>query len=101
MTVCLMNSSSILLRAKYRSTCTDLNAILYFSTTLIYVNHFWFYNNLLMNRCGDAEENPEPKPSSNQILFICHWNLNSIFAHNYIEFSLLRALSSTHKFDVN
>ena len=30
----------------------------------------------------------------------CHWNLNSISAHNYIKVSLLRAHISTHKFDV-
>ena len=53
-----------------------------------------------MKRCGDVEENPGPKPSSNQIFSICHWNLNSISAHKYIKLSLLRAYFSTHKFDV-
>ena len=68
LTVCLMSSSSILLRAKFRISCSDLNTILYFSLTLIYVNHFWLYNNF-MKRCGDVEENPGPKPSSNQSFF--------------------------------
>ena len=53
-----------------------------------------------MKLCGDAEENPEPKPSSKQIFSICYWNLNSISAHNYIKLSLLRAYLSTHRFDV-
>ena len=50
--------------------------------------------------CGDIEENSGPKPSSNQGFSVCHSNLNSISAHNYIKVSLLRAYISTHKFDV-
>ena len=95
LTVCLMSSSSILLRAKFRISYTYLNTILYFSITLIYVNHFWLYN-IFMKFCGDVEENPGTKPSSNQIFSICHWNLSSISAHNYIKLFFLRA----HRFDV-
>ena len=90
LTVCLMSSSSILLRAKFRISYTYLNTILYFSITLIYVNHFWLYN-IFMKLCGDVEENPGPKPSSKQIFSIFHWNLNGISAHSYIKLSLLRA----------
>ena len=99
LTVCLMSSSSILLRAKFRISCTDLNTILYFSITLIYVNHFWLYN-IFMKLGGDVEENPGTKPSSNQIFSIYHWNLNSISAHNYIKLLFLRTYLSTHEFDV-
>ena len=99
LTVCLMSSSSILLRAKFRISYTYLNTILYFSITLIYVNHFWLYN-IFMKLCGDVEENRGPKLSSNQIFSIFHWNLKSIFAHNYIKLSLLRVYLSAHKFDV-
>ena len=88
-----MSSSSILLRAKFRISYNYLNTIFYFS-----INHFWLYNNF-MKLCGDVEENPEPKPSSKQIFSICHWNLNSISAHNYIKLSLLRAYLPTHWFD--
>ena len=49
---------------------------------------------------GDIEENLGPKPSSNQNFSICHWNLSSISAYNYIKVSLLRAYTCTHKFDV-
>ena len=48
----------------------------------------------------EIEENPRPKPSSNQSFSICHWNLNSISSHNYIKVPLLRAYISIHKFDV-
>ena len=98
LTVCLMSSSSMLLRAKFRISYTYLNTILYFSITLIYVNHFWLYN-IFMKLCGDVEENPGPKPNSNQIFSICHWNLNSISTHNHIKLSLLRAYLYTHRFD--
>ena len=32
---------------------------------------------------GDIETNPGPTPSSGQCFSICHWNLNSIAAHNF------------------
>ena len=51
-----------------------------------------------MKLSGDIEENPGPKPSSNQGLSIYLWNL-SISAHNCIKISYLRAYISTHKFD--
>ena len=90
---------SILVRAKLRISYTYLNTILYFSITLMYVNHFQLHN-IFMKLCDDVEENPGPKLSSNQIFSICHWNLNRISAHNYIKLSLSRAYLSTHKFDV-
>ena len=53
-----------------------------------------------MKLTGDVKENPGPKPSFSQIFSICHWNVNSISAHNYIKSSFLRAYVSSHKFDV-
>ena len=76
------------------------------SMLLLYANHFWIYEIVLKLRrrrepgTRDIEENPGPKPSSNQSFSICHWNLNSISAHNYMKISLLRAYKSTHKFEV-
>ena len=32
---------------------------------------------------GDIKTNPGPTPSSGQCFSICHWNLNSIAAHNF------------------
>ena len=55
---------------------------------------------IILKLSGDIEENPGTKPSSNQNFSICHWNLNSISAHNYIKVSLLRAYVSAHKFNV-
>ena len=47
----------------------------------------------------DAEFNPGPKPDSSQSFSNCHWNLNSMSAHNYSKISLLTAYISTHDFD--
>ena len=44
--------------------------------------------------------NPGPEPSSCNKFSICHWNLNSISAHNIIKLSILRAYISIHNFDI-
>ena len=53
-----------------------------------------------MKLSGDNEENHGPEPNYSPKFSICHWNLNSISAHNCIKLSLLRAYVSTHKLDV-
>ena len=62
---------------------------LYFISVVSYIHHGWLYS-LAIKRSGDIEENPGPKPNSCDCLSICHWNLNSISAHNFIKLSLLR-----------
>ena len=42
----------------------------------------WFYN-LLLLLSGDVELNLGPKCNYRTAFSICHWNLNSISAHNY------------------
>ena len=54
----------------------------------------------LIKQSGDIEENPGQKLNSSQKLSICHWNLNSIVAHNFIKVSLLITYNSIHKYDV-
>ena len=39
-------------------------------------------------------------PDSSQCFSICHWNLNSMSAHNYSKISLLTAYISIHDFDI-
>ena len=60
---------------------------------------YWLYI-LLITLSGDVELNPGPKRKATQTLSICHWNLNSICAHNFAKLSLLRAYVSVHKFDI-
>ena len=54
----------------------------------------------LITLSGDAELNPGRKYKATQTLSICHWNLNSICAHNFAKLSLLRAYVSIQKFDI-
>ena len=60
---------------------------------------YWLYILLITLSC-DVELNPCPKCKATQTLSICHWNLNSICAHNFAKLSLLRAYVSIHKFDI-
>ena len=60
--------------------------------TSFWLQSFW----VLLN--GDAEVNQGPTRIPNASLLICHCNLNSIFAHNYIKLSLLRVYFVFDKF---
>ena len=59
----------------------------------------WQYSCLII-LSGDVEANPEPKNSASECLSICHWNLNSISAHDYSKLFLLKAYISVQKFDI-
>ena len=72
---------------------------IYFINAVSYIHHMWLYS-LAIKCSGDIEENPGPKPNSCEYLSICHWNLNSISAHNFIKLSLLRAYISINKIDI-
>ena len=50
--------------------------------------------------CGDVELNLAPNEKRNSFNFsICHWNLNSLAAHNF-EINLLKAYNVGNKFDI-
>ena len=49
---------------------------------------------------GDIELNPGPKQKQDQSLSICHWNLNSIPAHNFQKLELLQGYISSSKVDI-
>ena len=59
----------------------------------------WIYI-LLKTLSGNVELNPGLKRNAAQTLSICHWNLNSMCAHNFAKLSLLRAYVSVQKFDI-
>ena len=92
-------SSSYIARVKSRIICGYVHILLHISLIFLYANHFWFFK-IAVKLSGDVEENPGPKPSSSQSFSICHWNLSSISAHNYMKLLYLKAYLSTHKFDV-
>ena len=68
-------------------------------SVLSYIYYAWLCS-LAVKLSGDIEENPGPKTNSCDCLSICHWNLNSICAHNFTKSSLLRAYISINKIDI-
>ena len=89
--VYLEPSLSYIVTVKSRTICAYLHILLHISLILLYANHFWFFK-IAVKLSSYVEENPGPKPSSSQSFCICHWNLKSIFAHNYIKLPLLKGL---------
>ena len=53
---------------------------------------------LLIVCSGDIEVNPGPKNKSQ--LSFCHWNLNGLYAHNFIKVSVQQTLDVTHYYDI-
>ena len=54
---------------------------------------------VLLRRHGDIELNPGPSKSKGNTVSVCHWNLNSITAHNFSKLTQLKAYISTYKYD--
>ena len=57
---------------------------------------------LLLLICAvDIKLNPGPRKNNvSHNFYFCHWNLNSIAAHNFSKLSLLEAYNVEHKFDM-
>ena len=51
----------------------------------------------LLILCGDIELNPGPKDA--KYLSLCHWNLNSIAAHDFAKVSAMKAFNTAKNFD--
>ena len=54
----------------------------------------------LIRLSGNIELNPGSKPSSFKNFSICHWNLNSITSHDFLNVTLLFAYNALQKFDI-
>ena len=83
--------------------------IIYLWNFMIHLFYFRLLNSFFANfsgkfdllmLCGDIESNPGPRPNSGQSFSICHWNLNSIAAHNFSKISLLKAYNAIHTYDI-
>ena len=92
-------SRTLLLRGKCKSINSFVSKGLYVYKLVMFMRYIWVYS-ITIKMSGDIEMNPGPKPSSCNKFSICHWNLNSISAHNFIKLSLLRAYISVHNFDI-
>ena len=58
------------------------------------------YSYYILLTHGDIEVNPGPKKNCSNSFSFCHWNLNSLTAHNYVKLSSLQAYNSVYKHDV-
>ena len=50
--------------------------------------------------CGDVEINPGPKNTKCYYFSLCHWNLNSVSAHDFSKPLLIEAYNTHHNFDM-
>ena len=50
--------------------------------------------------CGDVELNPGPKNTKSYYFSLCHWNLNSLPAHDFSKLSIIEAYNTHHNFDM-
>ena len=57
------------------------------------------YFSVLLLCNGDIELNPGPIKLKDRSLSVCHWNLNSLTAHNYSKLTQLKAYISIYKRD--
>ena len=54
---------------------------------------------ILLKCHGDIELNPGPRKLKSSSLSVCHWNLNSLCAHNFSKLTQLKAYNSLYKYD--
>ena len=54
---------------------------------------------ILLKCHGDIELNPGPRKIKTNTLSVCHWNLNSLCAHNFSKLTQLKAYNSLYKHD--
>ena len=75
-------------------------SVLSFLTVAINVSIATWVYNILTSLSGDVQFNPGPKNKSDVNFSMCHWNLNSVAAHNYDKVFLLKAYIAVYKFDI-
>ena len=91
----------LLLKSYYKFNSFRVrNVLISFLYLIIWYDFAAWFRPFLILLSGDIETNPGPKPISGQSFSICHWNLNSISAHNYTKISLLTAYVLAYNFDI-
>ena len=70
----------------------------YFESAYLFLLTF-LYISCFLPCHGDIESNPGPRKLKENTFSICHWNLNSITAHNFSKLTQLKAYISTYKHD--
>ena len=86
--------------AVYKRFKTKLLKIKYFIKHYLILNYFIELSLKLLLQNGDIEISPGSRGKYSQYFSLCHWNLNSLHAHNYAKVPLLQAFNTLHKFDL-
>ena len=76
-----------------------LFALFLFLMSFSLKTYFWLQS-LLVLLSGHVEINSDLTRTLKATLLISHWNLNSIYAHNYVKVFFLRAHLVFHKLDI-
>ena len=71
------------------------NVTIYFSH--VEFCYLLFHGTYLLILCGDNELNPKPKDA--KYLPLCHWNLNSIAAHDFAKVKAIKVFNTTKNFN--
>ena len=98
----ILSLSSNLLNSSYTKIKTihwSGLAVFLILIAIMFIQFIWVHA-LLIRPSGYIKMNPGPKPNPCHSFSICHWNLNSLTAHNYLKVSLLWAYVAIKKFDV-
>ena len=80
--ILLLLIMNLLLCYKGRLKHECFRFFLYILITFPYLYHNWLFIHLV-NISNDIESNPGPNNYQAHNLSNCHWNVNSILAHNY------------------
>ena len=82
------------------SSLIESSLLFYHYFESAYISLFTLLYIFALLQChGDIELNPGPKKLRNKSLSVCHWNLNSLTAHNYSKLTQLKAYTSMYKHD--
>ena len=82
------------------TSLTESSLLFYHYFESAYISLFTLLYIFALLQChGDIELNPGPKKLRNKSLSVCHWNLNSLTAHNYSKLTQLKAYTSMYKHD--
>ena len=98
----ILSLSSTLLNSPYTKIKTIHWSVLItflIFIVIMFIQFIWVHA-LLIRQSGDIEMSPGPKPNPCLSFSICHWNLNTLTAHDYLRVSLLRAYVTIKKFNV-
>ena len=55
---------------------------------------------LKLFNCGDVELNPGPQNTKYYYFSLCHWNLNSLLAHDFSKLPSIEAYNIHHNLDI-